>query len=135
MAKTSMKESFSLKNSPAFSGFSVNNIAAAKTFYVDTLGLEVAEDNSMNILKLKLKDGNNVLLYPKNDHQPATFTVLNFPVDNVDEAVRSLTGLGVKFEQYPNLKTDENGISRESGGPKIAWFKDPAGNILSVLEK
>jgi catechol 2,3-dioxygenase-like lactoylglutathione lyase family enzyme len=135
MVKTSMKESFSLKNSPAFSGFSVNNIAAAKAFYVDTLGLEVVEDNSMNILKLKLKDGNNVLLYPKNDHQPATFTVLNFPVDNIDEAVRSLTGLGVKFEQYPNLKTDETGISRERGGPKIAWFRDPAGNILSVLEK
>jgi predicted enzyme related to lactoylglutathione lyase len=135
MAKTSMKESFSLRNSPAFSGFSVNNIASAKTFYGDTLGLEVSEDSSMNILKLKLKDGNNVLLYPKNDHQPATFTVLNFPVDNVDEAVRSLTDLGIKFEQYPNLNTDENGISRGNGGPTIAWFKDPSGNILSVLEK
>jgi predicted enzyme related to lactoylglutathione lyase len=135
MAKTSMQESFSLRNSPAFSGFSVNNIASAKTFYGDTLGLEVSEDSSMNILKLKLKDGNNVLLYPKNDHQPATFTVLNFPVDNVDEAVRSLTDLGIKFEQYPNLHTDENGISRGNGGPTIAWFKDPSGNILSVLEK
>ena len=135
MAKTSMKESFSLKNSPAFSGFSVDDITAAKTFYGDTLGLDVAEDTSMNILKLKLKDGNNILLYPKNDHQPATFTVLNFPVDNIDDAVRSLSDLGVKFEQYPDLKTDENGISRESGGPNIAWFKDPAGNIISVLEK
>ena len=135
MAKTTMKESFSLKNSPAFSGFSVDDIAAAKAFYGDTLGLETDIDHEMGILTLKLDGGNYVLLYPKADHQPATFTVLNFPVDDIDEAVKSLTDRGIKFEQYPDLKTDENGISREDGGPNIAWFKDPAGNILSVLEK
>jgi predicted enzyme related to lactoylglutathione lyase len=135
MAKTSMKESFSLKNSPAFSGFSVVDIAAAKAFYGDTLGLDTELDQEMGILTLKLNGGNYVLLYPKDDHQAATFTVLNFPVDNIDQTVKSLTDLGIKFVQYPELKTDENGISRESGGPNIAWFKDPAGNIISVLEK
>ena len=134
MAKTSMKESFSLKNSEAFSGFSVNDIEAARSFYGEKLGLEV-EKGEMGVLTLKLKGGNNVLLYPKDDHKPATFTVLNFPVDNIDDAVNSLLNIGVTFEQYPDLKTDENGISRESGGPNIAWFKDPAGNIISVLEE
>ena len=135
MAKTSMKESFSLSNSPAFSGYSVDNIAAAKVFYGDTLGLDVEEDKNMGILKLKLEGGNNILLYPKDDHEPATFTVLNFPVDDIDQAVDELDGIGIEFEQYSYLKTDERGISREPGGPQIAWFKDPAGNILSVLEK
>ena len=134
MAKTSMKESFSLKNSEAFSGFSVDDISAAKSFYSDTLGLGVEEDKKMGILTLELKGGNNVLLYPKDDHEPATFTVLNFPVDDIDEAVSRLQDLGVEFEQYDHLNTDENGISRNEGGPPIAWFKDPAGNILSVLE-
>jgi len=135
MAKTSMKESFSLKNSEAFSGFSVDDIAAARSFYSDTLGLEVDEDNEMGVLTLKLKGGNNVLLYPKDDHEPATFTVLNFPVDDIDKAVAELQDLGIEFEQYDHLNTDENGISRNEGGPPIAWFKDPAGNILSVLEQ
>jgi predicted enzyme related to lactoylglutathione lyase len=134
MAKTSMKESFSLKESPAFSGFSVDDIDAAQKFYGETLGLNV-EKGDMGILTLKLKGGKNVLLYPKDDHEPATFTVLNFPVDDIDTAVAELSSLGVEFEQYEHLRTDEKGISRESGGPPIAWFKDPAGNILSVLEE
>ena len=134
MAKTSMKESFSLKGSPAFSGFSVDDIAAAQTFYGETLGLNV-EKGEMGVLTLKLKGGHNVLLYPKDDHKAATFTVLNFPVDDIDTAVAELSSLDIEFEQYPDLKTDEKGISRESGGPTIAWFKDPAGNILSVLEE
>jgi catechol 2,3-dioxygenase-like lactoylglutathione lyase family enzyme len=134
MAKTAMKESFSLKNSEAFSGFSVDDISAAKSFYSDTLGLKAEEDKKMGILKLELKGGNNVLLYPKDDHEPATFTVLNFPVDDIDKAVAELQDLGIEFEQYDHLNTDENGISRMEGGPAIAWFKDPAGNILSVLE-
>lgn len=134
MAKTSMKESFSLKNSEAFSGFSVNDIEAARSFYSEKLGLET-EVNKMGILTLKLTGGNDVIIYPKDDHRPATFTVLNFPVDNIDDAVNSLLDIGITFEQYPDLQTDENGISRGNGGPNIAWFKDPAGNILSVLEK
>ena len=133
MAKTSMKESFSLKESPAFSGFSVDDIEAAQVFYGETLGLDV-EKNEMGVLTLKLNGGNNVLLYPKDDHEAATFTVLNFPVDDIDTAVAELNSLGIEFEQYDHLKTDANGISRESGGPPIAWFKDPAGNIISVLE-
>jgi predicted enzyme related to lactoylglutathione lyase len=135
MAKTSMKESFSLKNSEAFSGFSVDDISAAKAFYGDTLGLEVDQDKNMGILTLELNGGNNVFLYPKDDHEPATYTCLNFPVDDVEEAVDALSGQGIEFEQYEDLKTDEKGISRMEGGPTIAWFKDPAGNILSVLEK
>ena len=134
MAKTSMKESFSLKESPAFSGFSVDDIEAAQVFYGETLGLDV-EKNEMGVLTLKLNGGNNVLLYPKDDHEAATFTVLNFPVDDIDTAVAELNSLGIEFEQYDHLKTDENGISRESGGPPIAWFKDPARNIISILER
>ena len=135
MAKTSMKESFSLKKSEAFSGFSVNDIEAARSFYGEKLGLETKLDDQMGILTLKLAGGNNVLLYPKDDHKPATFTVLNFPVDNIDHAVNSLLDIGITFEQYPDLKTDENGISRGNGGPNIAWFKDPSGNIISVIEE
>lgn len=130
-----MKESFSLRESHAFSGFSVNEIEAAKAFYGETLGLETEIEETMGILTLKLPGGNNVLVYPKDDHEPATYTCLNFPVDDIDDAVSSLSALGITFEQYPDLKTDENGISRGNGGPNIAWFKDPAGNILSVLEE
>lgn len=119
-----------LKHSKAFSGFSVDDIAAAKAFYHDTLGVDVEEP--MDMLSLKLAGGNNVFVYSKPDHQPATYTVLNFPVDNVDQAVAELKKRGVKFEQYAPY-TDADGISR-SDGPTIAWFKDPAGNILSVLE-
>ncbi len=121
-----------LQNSNAFSGFSSNDIAKAKTFYGDVLGLDVKEDHGM--LVLQLKGANKVIIYPKPNHEPATFTVLNFEVDDIDKTVDELTAKGVQFEHYNSdqLKTDEKGIMR-SGGPQIAWFKDPAGNILSVL--
>ena len=123
-----------LKNSKAFSGFSANDIAKEKEFYAGTLGLDVSE--SHGILTLRLAGGHNVIIYPKPNHVPATFTVLNFPVGDVDLAVDELKKRGVRFEQYnlPDLKTDEKGIMR-GNGPTIAWFKDPAGNILSVLEQ
>ena len=122
-----------LGKSKAFSGFAVPDIEKAKKFYGETLGLEVSEDHG--VLTLHLAGGNNVLIYPKPNHVPATFTVLNFPVDDVDLAVDELKKRGVRFEIYdfPDLKTDEKGIMRGKG-PTIAWFKDPAGNILSVLE-
>lgn len=124
------------KHSKAFSGFSVDNIDKARAFYGDTLGLEVT-DNPMGVIELKIEGSAPVLVYPKPNHTPATFTILNFPVDNIDKAVDDLTARGIRFEQYDmeNLKTDEKGISRDNGGPNIAWFKDPAGNILSVIEE
>jgi predicted enzyme related to lactoylglutathione lyase len=122
-----------LGDSKAFSGFSANDIEKAKEFYGRTLGLKVSESNGL--LTLHLAGGNNVLIYPKPNHTPAKFTVLNFPVDDVDQAVDELTKRGVCFEIYdlPDLKTDKKGIMR-GNGPTIAWFKDPAGNILSVIE-
>jgi catechol 2,3-dioxygenase-like lactoylglutathione lyase family enzyme len=122
-----------LKDSDAFSGFAVADIEKAKEFYGRTLGLKVSESNGL--LTLHLAGGNNVLIYPKPNHTPATFTVLNFRVDNVDQAVDELTKRGVRFEIYdlPDIKTDKKGIMR-GNGPTIAWFKDPAGNILSVIE-
>ncbi len=121
------------KNNKAFSGFSVNDIPKAKEFYSQILGLEVTEANGM--LELEVANGSKVLIYPKSNHIPATFTILNFPVTNVEQTVGELRQAGVHFEIYNEgeLKTDEKGIVRE-GGPTIAWFKDPAGNILSVLE-
>jgi catechol 2,3-dioxygenase-like lactoylglutathione lyase family enzyme len=123
-----------LKNTHAFSSFSVNDLQKAKEFYSRTLGLEVSESNGL--LKLHLAGGRSVLIYPKPNHSPATFTILNFPVDGVEKAVDELTKRGVGFEIYnePKLKTDKKGIFRGEG-PTIAWFKDPAGNILSVLEE
>jgi len=123
------------KNTKAFSSFSVNDLQKAKTFYSQTLGLEVSEDTEMGILDLRIAGGNNIFIYPKANHAPATFTILNFPVSNVEKAVDDLGKLGVRFEHYNqgDIKTDEKGISR-GPGPRIAWFKDPAGNILSVLE-
>ena len=123
-----------LAHSPAFSGFSVDNLARAKDFYSTTLGLEVSE--SHGLLFLHLAGGAKVVVYPKPNHAPATFTVLNFPVDDVDRAVDTLSKRGVRFEIYdqPGIKTDARGIARD-GGPTIAWFKDPAGNILSVLHE
>lgn len=122
-----------LKESKAFSGFSVDDIARAKEFYGRTLGLDVSESNGL--LHLHLAGGVNVLIYPKPNHTPATFTILNFPVDNIESAVDDLTKRGVRFERYEgDIKTDEKGIHR-GDGPNIAWFKDPAGNILSVLEE
>lgn len=122
-----------LKDAKAFSGFSVNDLERAKEFYGGTLGLEVSESDGM--LTLKLGSGASVLMYPKPNHEPATFTVLNFPVADVDNCVDALTSRGVTFEQYdfPGMKTDEKGIMRGQG-PDIAWFQDPAGNIISVLK-
>jgi catechol 2,3-dioxygenase-like lactoylglutathione lyase family enzyme len=116
----------------AFSGFSVDDVQAAKQFYGGTLGLEVSEANG--ILSLHLAGGTDVIAYPKGDqHAPASFTILNFPVENIDAAVDELTRRGVVFQRFPGLETDEKGIFR-GGGPLIAWFTDPAGNILSVLQ-
>lgn len=126
-----------LKDSPAFSGYSTNDMAKAKEFYGQTLGLNVDDDNEMGFLTVTLATGGKVLIYPKgDDHQPATFTVLNFPVKDVDATVDALTAQGVEFEHYDNdyMKTDAKGIARGDQGPTIAWFKDPAGNILSILE-
>lgn len=122
------------KDNHAFSGFSVDDIAKARTFYSQTLGLDVTEENGM--LQLRIANGSRVLVYPKGSgHTPATFTVLNFPVVDVEKAVDDLTKRGVRFEiyDYPDLKTDAKGIAR-GNGPAIAWFKDPAGNIMSVIE-
>ena len=123
-----------LNPSKAFSSFSVNDIQKAKDFYGKTLGVEVSPGPE-DTLELKLAGGAIAMMYPKPNHQPATFTVLNFPVPSVEKAVDELNQRGVQFEIYnePNLKTDARGISR-GNGPTIAWFKDPAGNILSVLE-
>ncbi|MGH2574381.1 MAG: VOC family protein [Ignavibacteria bacterium] len=124
------------KNNNAFSGFSVNDLQKAKEFYSRTLGIEVSEDSQMGMLNLHIANGSKVLVYPKTNHTPATFTILNFPVNNIDEAVEELTKRGVRFIIYnePELRTDEKGVVR-GNGPNIAWFKDPAGNILSVLEE
>jgi predicted enzyme related to lactoylglutathione lyase len=123
-----------LGDSKAFSGFSVNDIGKAKEFYGRTLGLKVSESNGL--VTLHLAGGNNVLIYPKPNHTPATFTVLNFPMKDVDQAVDDLAKRGVHFEIYdlPDIQTDKKGIMR-GNGPTIAWFKDPAGNILSVIEQ
>jgi len=123
-----------LSDSKAFSGFAVNDLQKAKEFYGRVLGLNVSE--SHGLLRLHLAGGSTVLVYPKPNHSPATFTILNFPVANVDAAVDELTKRGVRFEIYDegSLRTDERGVFR-GGGPVIAWFKDPAGNILSVLEE
>jgi catechol 2,3-dioxygenase-like lactoylglutathione lyase family enzyme len=115
----------------AFSGFSVDDIAKARQFYGETLGLRVSEENGL--LTLHIAGDRDTLVYPKDDHTPATFTILHFPVDDVDKAVDELTARGVQFERYDGAQQDEKGIHR-GGGPAIAWFKDPAGNILSVLQ-
>ena len=123
-----------LRESKALSGFAAPDIGQLKDFYGQTLGLEVTEEHGL--LTLHLAGGNNVLIYPKPDHVPANFTILNFPVNDVDRAVAELTDRGVRFEKYdgPQIKTDEKGIMR-GNGPTIAWFKDPAGNILSVVDE
>ncbi|SMD17224.1 VOC family protein [Pedobacter nyackensis] len=123
-----------LQNSKAFSSFSVDDIEKAREFYQLTLGMEV-KDSDMGILELRIAGSTPVMIYPKVDHQAATFTVLNFPVDSVENAVGALGVKGVQFEHYTDkdFKTDEKGIFRGEG-LVIAWFKDPAGNILSILE-
>jgi catechol 2,3-dioxygenase-like lactoylglutathione lyase family enzyme len=122
-------------SSKAFSGFSTDDLEAAKRFYGETLGIKVTEENGL--LTLHLDDGGRpTLVYPKEDHVPATYTILNFPVADIDEAVDALVAKGVEFEKYPGSPQDEKGVMRGKAndmGPDIAWFKDPAGNILSVL--
>lgn len=119
----------------AFSGYSVDNLQDAQKFYGEILGIEVAQQQEMPVLHLKIHGGHDVILYEKPNHEPATFTVLNFPVPNIEEAVSALKSKGVKFldYDYPGLKTDDDQIMR-GNGPTIAWFTDPAGNILSVIE-
>lgn len=126
-----------LKDTKAFSSFSVDDIQRAKEFYGHTLGLQVSEAYNGQLLELHPASGMKVLIYPKSNHTPATFTVLNFPVDNLEQTVEELGKRGVHFEIYNegDVKTDNRGISSSANGPKIAWFKDPAGNILSILEQ
>ena len=120
-------------DTPAFSGFAVDDIDAARTFYGDTLGLNV-EDGPMGVLNLQLSGGVSVMVYPKPDFAPATYTILNFRVDDVDAAVDELTSRGVEMQRYDGFDQDEKGIMR-GNGPTIAWFTDPAGNILAVIEQ
>jgi catechol 2,3-dioxygenase-like lactoylglutathione lyase family enzyme len=115
----------------AFSGFAVPDIEAARRFYGETLGLRTSEEN--DLLILHIAGDRNTLVYPKPDHTPATYTILNFPVDDVEKAVDELAARGVEFERYEGMDQDEKGIFRGEG-PLIAWFTDPAGNILSVIE-
>ncbi|MFZ2177258.1 MAG: VOC family protein [Rhodococcus sp. (in: high G+C Gram-positive bacteria)] len=122
-----------LAQSKAFSGFAVKDVAAAKAFYSDKLGLGVT-DGEMGLLNLQLPNGPVVLIYPKPDHTPATYTILNFAVDDVEKAVDALTERGVQFLRYDGFGQDEKGIAR-GDGPDIAWFTDPSGNILSVLSE
>lgn len=122
-----------LKNSPFYAGFAVDDLSKAKTFYGQTLGVDVIELGD-GLLSLRAGNGYAVLIYPKPTHEPAAHTILNFPVDDIEAAVDALRRRGVEFEQYDEgpLKTDEKGIA--TPGPKQAWFRDPAGNILSVIE-
>lgn len=120
------------KDTKAFSGYSVDDIPKAKEFYGNTLGLDVEEKYGM--LWLHIAGGRDIMIYPKPNHTPASFTVLNFPVEDIDAAVDELTSRDVRFERYEGIKTDDKGIHREMG-PYIAWFTDPAGNVLSVLQE
>jgi catechol 2,3-dioxygenase-like lactoylglutathione lyase family enzyme len=120
------------EHTKAFSGFSVDDLPKARQFYGETLGLRVSEENGL--LHLHVAGDRDTLVYPKPDHAPATFTILNFPVDDIDKTVDELTARGVRFERYEGSNQDEKGIMRGLG-PAIAWFKDPAGNILSVLQE
>jgi catechol 2,3-dioxygenase-like lactoylglutathione lyase family enzyme len=128
---TGREEQAMLGESKAFSGFAVGDIEAARAFYADTLGLEVTEENGM--LTLHLAGERPTLVYPKEDHEPATYTILNFPVDDIDAAVDALMEKGVAFELYEGAPQDDKGIMRDYG-PPIAWFRDPAGNVLSVIK-
>lgn len=121
-----------LDTTKAFSGFAVKDVTEAARFYKETLGIEVSEENGL--LSLHLSDDHVILAYPKPDHVPASFTILNFPVDDIDAAVDELSERGVSFERYDEFTHDERGIARGDEGPPIAWFTDPSGNILSVLE-
>jgi predicted enzyme related to lactoylglutathione lyase len=120
------------ENTKAFSGFAVDDIAAAKQFYGETLGLKVTEENGL--LTLHIAGDRPTLIYPRPGHEPAAYTILNFPVDDIDAAVDALTERGVRFERYDGMEQDDKGVMR-AGGPYIAWFTDPAGNVLSVLQE
>lgn len=122
-----------LESSKAFSGFAVDDLERAQQFYGGTLGLNTSEENGL--LFLHLAGGRDTLVYPKPDHAPATYTILNFPVVDIDAAVDELGERGVRFERYDGFEQDAKGISRAPNGPPIAWFRDPAGNILSLLEE
>jgi predicted enzyme related to lactoylglutathione lyase len=122
-----------LAGRPAFSGFSTDDIPASKAFYGEKLGVDVSEDDGM--LSLDFPGGQRVIVYPKDDHEPASFTVLNFEVDDIDAAVDGLVAAGVGVQRYgPEFEQDERGIARMEGDAAIAWFQDPAGNILSVIQ-
>jgi catechol 2,3-dioxygenase-like lactoylglutathione lyase family enzyme len=118
-------------NTKAFSGFAVDDVSKAREFYGQTLGLRTSDENGL--LTLHIAGHRDILVYPKPDHTPADYTILNFPVDDIDQAVDALAASGVQFERYEGFGQDEKGISREAG-PPIAWFRDPAGNVLSVLQ-
>jgi catechol 2,3-dioxygenase-like lactoylglutathione lyase family enzyme len=118
-------------NTKAFSGFAVDDVDKAREFYSETLGLEVSEENGL--LTLHIAGDRPTLVYPRPNHTPAEYTILNFPVDDIDQAVDDLTARGVQFERYEGFDQDERGIMRAEG-PPIAWFKDPAGNVLSVIK-
>jgi catechol 2,3-dioxygenase-like lactoylglutathione lyase family enzyme len=120
-----------LGNSKAFSGFAAPDIEAARRFYGETLGLETSEADGL--LTLHLAGGRDTMIYPKPDFEPATYTILNFPVEDIDAAVEELSSRGVEFERYDGFGQDEKGIARDAG-PPIAWFRDPAGNILAVIQ-
>jgi catechol 2,3-dioxygenase-like lactoylglutathione lyase family enzyme len=124
-----------LGDSPAYSGFAVDDLAKAKEFYGETLGVKTSVlDEATGLMTLHLGGGRNTLVYVRPDHEPAAYTILNFPVDDIDKVVDELASRGVKFEKYEGFDQDEKGIARGQG-PNIAWFKDPAGNILSVLKE
>ncbi|MGY0006944.1 VOC family protein [Micromonospora sp. I033] len=123
------------RDTKAFSGFSVDDPDRAERFYTDVLGLRVSRDDAMGgLLTLHLAGDRPVLVYPKPDHRPATYTVLNFPVPDIDRAVDELVARGVRFERYDGMPQDDKGVMR-GNGPSIAWFTDPAGNVLSVLQE
>jgi predicted enzyme related to lactoylglutathione lyase len=121
-------------NSEAFSGFAVPDLDAASRFYGETLGLTVTDAGMGGLLSLKIAGSRDVLVYLKPDHTPATYTILNFPVEDIDAAVDALVEAGVSMERYGGLDADEKGIVRDERGPNVAWFTDPAGNILSVMQ-
>ncbi|MGC3860273.1 VOC family protein [Micromonospora chersina] len=123
------------RDTKAFTGFSVDDADRAERFYTDVLGLRVSRDDAMGgLLTLHLAGDRPVLVYPKSDHRPATYTVLNFPVPDIDRAVDELVSRGVRFERYEGMPQDDKGVMR-GNGPSIAWFTDPAGNVFSVLQE
>jgi predicted enzyme related to lactoylglutathione lyase len=132
--KAKLKESAMFTAKDAFSSFSVDDLAKARQFYGETLGMTV-RDGGMGTLRLQLASGSHVMIYPKDNHEPASFTVLNLVVEDVEQAVDELNRLGVQTKIYddPKLPTNSKGIAEGGGGPQIAWFKDPAGNVLSVI--